>query len=127
MIIVPWSFGCMPSLKLNSGFCATPSSRNGINCKLYFLISQRKFYQKISYTQNHKKLVQSFLLIITLIFLFFAILIISSKLFFVSLGLMPLSISLAPRHKIIRSILALIKSTQLYLILLQKCFLKHFH
>jgi len=42
MIIVPWSFGCMPSLKLNSGFWATPSSRNGINCKLYFIDKSEK-------------------------------------------------------------------------------------
>ena len=46
MIIVPWSFGCMPSLKLNLGFCATPSSRNGINCNLCFFDKSEKILSK---------------------------------------------------------------------------------
>ena len=36
----------MPSLKLNSGFCATPSSRNGINCNLCFLDKSEKILSK---------------------------------------------------------------------------------
>ena len=37
IIIVPFSFGCIPSLKLYLGFKATPSSKKGINVNLYFL------------------------------------------------------------------------------------------
>ena len=36
IIIVPFSFGCIPSLKLYLGFKATPSSKKGINVNLYF-------------------------------------------------------------------------------------------
>ena len=37
IIKVPFSFGCIPSSWLSSGFKATPSNKKGIKSKSYFL------------------------------------------------------------------------------------------
>ena len=48
IIIVPFSFGCIPSLKLYLGFKATPSSKKGISVNLYFFALEKMVANDVS-------------------------------------------------------------------------------